>query len=108
MSGLCKYSNALGAPGQGLHAPRVAGLAAVDLLGTAGLAYLVTRYGLRHTSAFAFALVFVILVLVGVLLHEAFCVDTRLNAALFGRPWPLGEASRRGAAADAPGPSRAA
>jgi hypothetical protein len=88
MSGPCKYSNALGSPGQGVHAPRLAGLAVADLLGTAGLTYLLTRYGLKRTDLFAFVLVFVILLLVAVILHEVFCVNTRLNAAIFGRPWP--------------------
>jgi hypothetical protein len=88
MSGLCQYSNALGEPGKGVHSLRVGGLALVDLLGTAGLAYLGARYGLGHADILTFVLVFLIILLSAILIHEAFCVNTRLNAALFGRAWP--------------------
>lgn len=89
MSPLCRFSDALGKPGEGAHAPRLAGLAAFDLLGTAGLAFLFARYGLRDSPfVLAFVLVFIILVLVAITLHEAFCVNTRLNAFIFGREWP--------------------
>lgn len=86
--GLCQYAGIFGAPDTGAHSLRVGGLAAVDLLATGGLAFLISRFGLRRPDAFAFVLVFVLLLLVGILAHEAFCVNTRLNAALFGRPWP--------------------
>lgn len=86
MPGLCAYSGAFGAPGAGAHSLRVGGLAAVDLLATAGLAWAGTRLAGR-TGAVAFALVFLLLLIAGVIAHEAFCVDTRLNAAIFGREW---------------------
>jgi hypothetical protein len=88
MSGLCKYSNALGEPGKGAHSLRVGGLAVVDLLGTAALTFLITRYALHRSEVWMFVLVFVLLILVAVLIHEAFCVNTRLNAVLFERDWP--------------------
>lgn len=95
MTSLCKYSNALGEPGKGVHSVRAGGLALVDLLGTAGLSYLIARYGLGRTDVLAFVLVFVILMLVAILLHEAFCVNTRLNAYLFGREWPAPQKTPR-------------
>lgn len=85
MDGLCKYSNALGTPGQGVHAPRMFGLAAVDLLLTAILAIAIAA-SLRG-SFVAFLSVFVLLLTLAVGVHELFCVDTRLNAFLFGREW---------------------
>jgi hypothetical protein len=88
MSGACKYSNLFGEPGKGAHALRAGGLAVVDLLATGGLAFLVSRYGCGRTDLLAFVLVFIILMLVAVLVHEMFCVNTRLNAAIFGREWP--------------------
>lgn len=88
MPGLCKYANAFGRPGEGVHAPRVGGLAAADLLATAAAAYLGARYGLGRVNAVIFVLVFLVLILSAVLVHEAFCVNTRLNAAVFGRAWP--------------------
>ena len=97
MSGLCKYSNAFGAPGTKSHRHRIGpygGLAVVDLLATGGLTALLAYLAngrktiLSLEYAFTFVLVFVILMLVAVFVHEAFCVKTRLNAALFCRPWP--------------------
>jgi hypothetical protein len=88
MSGLCKYANALGTPGKGAHSVRVGGLAVVDLLLTAGLAATFTRFGLGRTDLLAFMLVFVLLMATAVAVHEAFCVNTQLNAWIFGRPWP--------------------
>jgi hypothetical protein len=88
MTGLCKYANMFGEPGKGSHAVRVGGLAAVDLLLTAGLAAVITRFGLKRTDMVAFALVFILLIAVAVCTHEAFCVRTQLNAWIFGRPWP--------------------
>lgn len=88
MSGLCKYSNVFGAPGEGSHKYRIGGLAAVDLIATAGLAFLLTRFAVRKKDFISFFIVFIILILVGILAHEAFCVNTRFNATLFGRDWP--------------------
>lgn len=84
----CTPSTALGVPGQGAHAYRIGGLAAVDLLATAGAAYLASRFVLGWHGLLAVTLVFVVLMAAGVAAHEYFCVNTRLNAAIFGRPWP--------------------
>lgn len=83
MYGLCRYRNALGEPGKGIHAPRLGGLAVADILLTTGLALLASKA--LHMS---FIVVFLILVIVAIGLHEAFCVNTRLNALIFNRPWP--------------------
>ena len=88
MSGLCKYSNVFGEPGKGLHRHRVNGLAAVDILATGGAAFLIARFALGRTGLMVYAIVFIILVLAAILVHEAFCVNTRLNATIFGRAWP--------------------
>ncbi len=89
--GLCGCRDALGRPAQGVHAPRLFGLAAFDLLATAALAWLLAR---RSGSMFAVSLVFVLLIILAVAAHELFCVQTRLNAALFGRPWPAEEPTK--------------
>lgn len=85
---LCKYANVFGEPNKGAHAVRVGGLAIVDVLATGGLALLLIKCFGHEVSWLAFALVFIILGLAGIVLHELFCVNTRFNAALFGRPWP--------------------
>ena len=77
---LCRYRDSLGRPGEGVHAPRLLGLAVVDVVGTALIAALVARWRrwpVAWTVAAAFA--------AAVVVHRAFCVDTALNVALLGR-----------------------
>jgi len=71
-----------GEPNKGVHSVRVFGMAAVDIVATVGLAGLIS-----YATNINFAVMFIILMIIAVLLHETFCVDTRLNAAIFGRPW---------------------
>jgi len=95
MGNLCAYSNALGTPGQGFHAIRFGGFAVVDVLLTVGLALAIVTAifrrgrlrGFGSYLAMVFS-VFALLVVLAVGVHELFCVDTRLNALLFGRAWP--------------------
>ncbi len=86
----CRFASAFGEPGKGVHQLRVVGLAAVDLLATAAAAVLVARLikkpGMNLWAASL--VVFIILMVLAVVVHEAFCVRTRLNAKLFGRSWP--------------------
>lgn len=92
----CRYASAFGTPGEGAHALRVGGLAAADLLATASAAFVITGYAVtkkkspvsRRAAALAAALVFLALLVASVAVHEAVGVNTRLTAALFGRPWP--------------------
>lgn len=74
---LCRYKDVFGVPGQGAHSIRVFGLAAVDVVGTAGIAWLVhwwlgapLHWALLGTCA------------AGVLAHWLFCVDTVVARAL--------------------------
>jgi hypothetical protein len=90
MSGLCKYKNAFGKPGEGAHAWRIGGergtrdgVAGSDLLLTAGAAFLISRFPFKqHPPLASFFIVFVILMVVAVAVHRAFCVDTALNRKL--------------------------
>ena len=70
MSGPCKYSNLFGEPGEGVHSIRLGGLALVDLLATGGLAYLGSRYVLGRADVLMIVLVFIVLMLAAVLIHE--------------------------------------
>lgn len=88
MSGLCQYSDVFGKPREGPHRHRVSNFAIVDILVTGGAAFLVSRFALGRKDLLAHILVFIILILAGVLAHEAFCVNTRLNSIIFGRAWP--------------------
>lgn len=74
---LCKYKNALGIPGQGLHF-HVFGVAIVDcimtILGGALLAYL---------FKWSYFWTILILFILGIVLHRVICVKTILDKALF-------------------------
>ena len=102
-AGLCRFSGAFGRPGEGAHRWRVGGLAAVDLAATAGAALLAARLAPGRGGLAAAGLALVVLLIAGVLAHEAFCVNTRLGAALFGRPWPGPHPRAAGAAPPPPG-----
>lgn len=75
-----------GAPGTGIHSIRFAGLAFVDLFATV-LAALLAGKLLKQP----FWLCFLVLMLVGIATHEAMGVNTRLNAAIFRRPYKVGK-----------------
>lgn len=81
---LCQYKDALGVPGQGVHAPRIGtaefNVAAFDVLGT-----VVGAAALAHYADIGFLCALAILMTLAIALHWAFCVDTALNVALFRR-----------------------
>lgn len=81
---LCDYRDIFGKPNTGAHSLRIGGLAAVDLLATGGAAYLVSRYALGRTDYQALIAVFIVLIIIAIFMHRAFCVDTALNVRLFG------------------------
>jgi hypothetical protein len=87
VSGLCRYRDELGSPGQGFHR-RVGGVAIADVLGTvaiaAGAAAAYRYRGGKIRYEYAALVAFVILMVAAVALHRAFCVDTALTVALFG------------------------
>lgn len=76
----CKYKDALGKPGKGVHSVRVFNIAVVDLVGTLAIAWAVARW--RRESFLRWAAG---LLALGVLLHWLFCVDTTVNRWLFGK-----------------------
>jgi uncharacterized membrane protein len=78
--GLCKYRDALGVPGAGVHAYRVAGVAAVDL----GLTVLAAAV-IAWWFDWSFGYTFIGLMIVGIVVHRAFCVRTALMDFLFER-----------------------
>ena len=76
---LCRYSESLGKPGEGVHSPRLGGVAIVDVLLTIALAALLARlfrWSFRCTLLWSFA--------AGVAAHRVFCVHTTVDRLLFG------------------------
>jgi hypothetical protein len=76
---LAQYRDIFGKPGEGAHAWRVCGLAAVDVLLTVLLALFVSM-----ASGKSLMSCFVAMMLLAVVCHLAFHVNTRLNMTLFG------------------------
>ena len=76
--GLCKYRNALGVPGKGVHSIRIANIAIVDVILTIVGAYVISR--LMQTSFVWTAAGFFLL---GIILHRLFCVRTTIDKILF-------------------------
>lgn len=78
--GLCKYRDVLGAPGTGVHAHRIAGVAVVDL----GLTILAAAV-FAWWFDWSFGYTFIGLMVLSVFVHRAFCVRTTLVDFLFER-----------------------
>jgi hypothetical protein len=70
---LCKYKNIFGKPNEGIHSYRLFDVAIVDLLFTIIMAYLLANYLNK-----SFVVIFLILFVLGELMHYLFCVDTKV------------------------------
>lgn len=82
--GLCKYKDALGVPGQGFHSARLFGFARNDVLGTFGIAFIISLLFYRKTLLKSFIIISIILFVLAIFLHRLFCVNTTLNKMIFG------------------------
>jgi hypothetical protein len=77
---LCAYKDLIGQPGEGIHAPRAFGMAAIDWIVTLLFAALFS-YAMQYN----FFYVLLIICLIMIISHRAFCVNTALNVKLFGK-----------------------
>ena len=75
---LCKYQNSLGKPNQGFH-KHFLGIAIFDLLAVVIIAGIIAKI-----FKLKFLLVFLCLLILGIILHRIFCVNTTFNKLLFG------------------------
>ena len=78
MSVLCKYKNALGIPGQGIHSFQIGGIAVADVVMT-----IIGAIIISWITKFNFINTLIILFLLGIILHRAFCVRTTVDKLLF-------------------------
>lgn len=76
----CKYKDIFGKPGEGVHSSRIGGLALVDTLLTVAAAW-----GLSRWLGASFWGVMLALVLLSLVVHRWFCVDTALTKLVFER-----------------------
>jgi hypothetical protein len=77
----CPYANILGIPGQGVHAPRVFGLARNDIIATIVLA-IITSFIFNINFFYSLTFWFI----TGEVLHYAFGTDTAFLRAIGLRP----------------------
>jgi len=77
---LCPYQNIFGKVGEGPHKYRLFGFAIVDTVATLVLAFIIARYTKQDPT-----LVFIALVLLSIIVHRAFCVESTLTKLALGK-----------------------
>ena len=75
---LCKYKDIFGKVGEGAHSVRFFNFAVVDTFLTFVLAYIINYYLKSNVY-----LIFFILILLSIVIHRAFCVETTLTKMFF-------------------------
>lgn len=78
MDPLCKYRDALGIPGQGIHSYRIFNIAIADVVMT-----LIGAVFVSYAFKMSYIRSAVLLFLLGIVLHQVFCVRTTVNKILF-------------------------
>ena len=78
MFDLCKYKDALGLPGKGIHSFQIGGIAVADVVMTIIGALIISFI---FNVKFVYTLIF--LFLLGIFLHRIFCVRTTIDKLLF-------------------------
>ena len=75
---LCHYKDIFGRPREGAHSYRIFNIAVVDVAATIVVAYVISR-----VFGFVFWKSLVVLFIVGVISHRAFCVRTTVDKLVF-------------------------
>ena len=75
---LCKYKNALGRPGKGIHSYRLFGVAIVDVVMTIVAAFFIS-YFLKYSFFYTTITLFIL----GIIMHRLFCVRTTVDKLIF-------------------------
>ena len=75
---LCKYKNALGEPGKGIHSYRLFNVAIMDVIMTILGAFFISR-----VFRTPFLCTCLLLFILGIFLHRIFCVRTTIDKLLF-------------------------
>lgn len=78
---LCKYRDIFGKPPR---ETRFLNIAVPDMIAVIVAAYLIT-YFMYGNDFMKFLFVFTILIIIGIVVHRLFCVNTALNVAIFGK-----------------------
>ena len=76
---LCKYKNIFGEVGKGVHSYRIFDIAIVDVLLTIIAAIIINYFYPKYS----FSLILLILFILGIVMHQIFCVKTTIDKILF-------------------------
>ena len=74
-----KHSEIFGKPNEGAHSYRLFDVAIVDLIATALVSGIISLAFNKN-----FIVILLILLLLGIILHRLFCVNTTINKLIFG------------------------
>ena len=74
-----KFKNIFGKEGEGVHSIRFFNIAIIDLIATIIGAFLISYF-----TKINFLIIFLILMLLAIIFHRIFCVNTTINKILFG------------------------
>lgn len=74
-----EYKNIFGKEGEGAHSIRLFNIAIIDLILTIIGAFLISLF-----FKINFFIVFIIIMLLAIILHRLFCVNTTINKMIFG------------------------
>ena len=82
---LCKYKDIFGEPRSGPHAYRIPliDVAAIDLILTILLGFFLSKYLFGSRTSYSFWITFLILFVISIIAHRAFCVRTTVDKFLF-------------------------
>lgn len=84
MSNLCKYSDRLGKPMEGIHSYRIFNIAIVDLALTVVFSYIIYYlFNKLFHWKISFWIYLVIILVIGIFAHRIFCVKTTVDKLLF-------------------------
>ena len=75
---LCKYKNALGQPKKGIHSYRIFNIAIADVIMT-----LIAAVFISYIFKLSYFRSAILLFILGIILHQLFCVRTTVNTFLF-------------------------
>ena len=80
MLNLCQYQNLFGVQNQGIHSYRIFNIAIVDLFLTILAAIIIGNYWhLMPNKLCNFSVILVLLLILSVIVHKLFCVQTTLT-----------------------------
>lgn len=79
MINLCQYQHVFGKENVGIHSYRIMNIAMFDLVLTVLVAWLISKYFKK-----SFILILLILLIISLLIHRIFCVQSTLTKLVFG------------------------